>query len=143
MVDRDLLRVLIRDVISEEVKRIRQDPQSSSSSETLESVRIANDADLAGFAKRVLQAAQDPKQRAAIEAGKPLFRLTGQGVAAASQVPAQGRDHTVKTGVVTEMIISKLPEDVRRLVVGPGVSVTPLARDKAKARGVSIDWSGK
>jgi hypothetical protein len=141
MIDRDLLRTLIRDVISSEVSKIRQDGFSSQPG-VLEAVSIASDADLAGFAKRVLQAAHDPKLRAAIEAGQPVFRLAGTAPQTVASAAPPRQEHSITAGVVTETMITKLPADVRRLLVGPGVSITPLARDKARTRGISINRSG-
>jgi hypothetical protein len=138
MLDKDTLRHLIRDVIAEEVKHLKSGKSAAPAAAT----RIASDADLAAFARDVLHLAEDPKIRAAILAGKHPFHLAG--AAAAVSAPAQGgQSHRIDKGVVTEAVIARLAKSVTRLVLGPGVSVTPLGRDKAKAHNISIERIGQ
>ncbi|WP_374378814.1 hypothetical protein [Dongia sp.] len=140
--DKDLIRTLIRDVIAEEVKAIKNGKAPAPAA----AIRIASDADLAAFAKDVLRLAQDPQLRAAIEAGRHPFRLAGAttGMPTANAQPAAGgKAHRVDKGVVTEGTIAKLGKDIVRLILGPGVSITPLARDKAKARNISVERIGQ
>ena len=83
---------LIREVLAEELARLRSGTRE-------ERVRIANDADLAAFAKRVLALAGDRETREALENGTLVFRLDadartdgsiGRGGAAADAVPSGG-----------------------------------------------------
>ncbi|MBL8710638.1 MAG: hypothetical protein JNL25_15705 [Rhodospirillaceae bacterium] len=146
MIDKKVIRELIRDVIAEEVKHLK----SGKAAPATHAVRIASDADLAAFARDVLHLAEDPKQRAAILAGSHSFRLAGS----AAATPAAGTGHVSKTdshridshridkGVVTEAVIARLPKGVARLLLGPGVSITPLARDKARSRNISVERIG-
>lgn len=139
MLDKDMIRNLIRDVIAEEVKNLKAGKVPMQPA-----TRITSDADLAAFARDVLHLAEDPKIRAAILAGKHPFHLAG--VAAATTVTAasaSSSSHRIDKGVVTESVIAKLSKDVTRLLLAPGVSVTPLARDKAKARNISIERIGQ
>lgn len=134
MLDKDMIRSLIRDVIAEEVRNVKAGKLPAQSGD---SVSITSDADLAAFARRVLELAEDPKIRAAIAAGRHPFRLaSGVPVAAAAPTP---QSHRIDKGVVTESLLAKLPKGTTRLILGPGVSITPLARDKAKARNISIE----
>jgi len=137
--DKDLIRTLIRDVIAEEVKAMRTGKAPTTAAT---SVRIASDADLAAFAKDVLRLAADPKIRAAIEAGRHPFQLAGSTPVTAAAAPS-GQSHRVDKGVVTESVIAKLGKGVSRLILAPGVSITPLARDKAKARNISVERIGQ
>lgn len=142
MLDKDTIRALIRDVIAEEVRHIKAGKAPAASA----AIRIASDADLAAFARDVLQLAEDPKVRAAIQAGKHPFHLVGTAspvaAAPASQSP-RVESHRIDKGVVTEAVIAKLPKGVSRLLLAAGVSITPLARDKAKARNISIERIGQ
>lgn len=155
MLDKDIIRTLIRDVIAEEVRHLKAGRQVPPAGE---SIAIAGDADLAAFARRVLDLAEDPKTRAAIAAGRHPFRLAGPAPAAsapapsapaASGLPASSTpapriaSHRIDKGVVTESVIAGLPKGTERLVLAAGISVTPLARDKAKARNISIERIGK
>lgn len=143
--DKDLIRTLIRDVIAEEVKAMKSGKHPAPTPATpAANVRISSDADLAAFARDVLRLAQDPKVRAAIEAGRHPFRLSGGAAAATGVAPnAQSKSHRIDKGVVTEGTVAKLGKDIARLVLGPGVSITPLARDKAKARNISVERIGQ
>ena len=139
MLDRDSIRALIRSVIEQEVGRLRQ---AGTGKQAVESpVAIDGDADLAAFARHVLALAKDPAVRADIEAGRHRFRLAGRGV---SEGPARpGHSHQVDKGVVTEEAVARLPGGVSRLVLSAGVSITPLARDKARALGISVERIGR
>lgn len=135
-----MIRSLIRDVIAEEVRHIKSGKLPATPA--AESVSITSDADLAAFARRVLELAEDPKTRAAIAAGRHNFRLAGSAPAASTTAPTS-QSHRIDKGVVTEAVIAKLPKGITRLILGPGVSVTPLARDKLKARNISLERTQK
>lgn len=137
--DRDLIRSLIRDVIAEEVKSAKAGKVPGISAAP---VRITGDADLAAFAKDVLRLADDPKVRADIQAGRHAFRLAEDAPPAVSG-GSPGQSHRIDKGVVTESVIAKLGKSVSRLLLGAGVSITPLARDKAKARNISVERIGQ
>jgi hypothetical protein len=139
MLDREAIRGLIRGVIEEEVGRLRQAGAGEARSEP--PVRIDGDADLAAFARHVLALAEDPAVRADIEAGRHRFRLAPGGAAKGPSQPA--RSHQVDGGVVTEEAVARLPKGVSRLVLAAGVSITPLARDKARALGISVERMGR
>jgi hypothetical protein len=155
MIDSATLRSLIREVIEEEVKAFKAGRPASPRQITTAAVppisdtasmpaNIASDGDLAAFARQVLILAEQPALRAAILAGRHPFRLASPSPAGTTTTqqttPAPaGRVHRVERGVVTESLLLKLPGDVARLILGPGVTVTPLARDKAKSRNISIE----
>ena len=61
---------LVREVLAEELARLRAGVRE-------ERVRIAGDADLAAFARRVLALADDRGTRDAFEGGRLVFRLDG------------------------------------------------------------------
>lgn len=139
MLDKDMIRHLIRDVIAEEVRNLKAGKVPMPSA-----TRIASDADLAAFARDVLHLAEDPKIRAAILAGKHPFHLAGNAAAiAATPASAGPSSHRIDKGVVTESVIAKMPKEATRLLLAPGVSITPLARDKARARNISIERIGQ
>ena len=79
---------LIREVLAEELAHLRAGVRE-------ERVRIANDADLAAFAKRVLAMADDRGARAAVEHGRLVFRLEGSAESAGS---AGGSGNTAGAG---------------------------------------------
>jgi hypothetical protein len=148
MIDPATLRRLIRDVIAEEVAALKAArgapaPTASIPSVPATPVRLASDADLAAFARQVLLLAEQPEMRAAILAGQHRFTLAGAAPTSSPAAQAQaGGTHRVDKGIVTERLIGQLPAGITRLLLGPGVSLTPLARDKAKARHLSIERTG-
>jgi hypothetical protein len=140
MLDGNELRALIRDVIATEIAAVKRDHAPSPAAPAEHRVRIANDADLAAFAKQVLNLANDPATRSAIANGSYRFKLEGASAsAAATSVSAAGSSARIEKGVVTEGALLKLPKGTKRLQVGASVSVTPLARDKASSLGITIE----
>ena len=148
MIDRTLIRELVKSVIAEEVAAIRKIKSASAPNAAEERIAIASDADLVGFARRVLSLAGDPAKAKEIAAGRYPFRLdrpatTAQAGAApapraAPPAPA-AQSHRIDSGVVTESTLNKLPRGLSKLLLGPGVTVTPLAKDRARALGLTFE----
>jgi hypothetical protein len=145
MMDKSLLRDLVKSVIAEEVAAIRKSKAAPAPTSAEERVAIANDADLAAFARRVLSLAGDPAKAKEIAAGRYPFRLDRSAAQhssapaphAASSAPAQS--HRIDSGIVTESTLNKLPRGLTRLLLGSGVTVTPLAKDRARALGLTFE----
>lgn len=91
-----------------------------------EVVRIESDADLAAFARTVLEHGD------AIRQGRLRFTLGG------GPAPSVGVIR-VAHGAVTERKIKQAADAGARLVLGPGAVLTPLAREKARALGIDIE----
>ena len=153
---------LIREVLAEELVRLRSAVRE-------ERVRIADDTDLAAFAKRVLAVADDRRAREALESGRLVFRLdAGAGSAAgtagrydswdgrvrngrepgavAASSPATvstqgsaGHTETIESGLLSERHVDRLPRGTARVRLGRGVKLTPLARDRLRRRGIAIE----
>ena len=138
MLDGHELRALIRDVIATEIAAVKRDHAPGPPAQAEDRVRIASDADLASFAKQVLNLANDPATRSAIANGSYRFKLEGAS-ASAPTAPAGSSAARIEKGVVTEGALLKLPKGTKRLQVGASVSVTPLARDKASSLGITIE----
>ena len=140
MLDGNELRALIRDVIATELAATK--PGSSVPATAEHRVRIASDADLAAFAKQVLALASDPNAQRKIAAGTYGFKLEAghaPATAAATAATSPGGSARIDRGVVSETALAKLPKGTRRLQIGAGVSVTPLARDRAHNLGITIE----
>lgn len=152
MSDQDTLRRLIRDIIGEEVATIKRTAALSTEPSTM-MVSITRDADLATFARDVLRLAEDPRARDAIMTRTYPFHLSAGPTSEqivrtmpASHALGSGSGHTtsghskrVDKGVVTEAFLAALPPGTTRLALAAGVTITPLARDKAKALNISIE----
>jgi hypothetical protein len=146
MIDKSLLRDLVKSVIAEEVAAISKPKAASASASAEERIAIANDADLIGFARRVLSLAGDPAKAKEIAAGRYPFRLDRPTQASAAPAPratptapSAAQSHRIDSGVVTESTLNKLPRGLSQLLLGPGVTVTPLAKDRARALGLTFE----
>ena len=138
---------LIREVLAEELAHLKRETRE-------ERVRIANDADLAAFAKRVLAMGRDRDAREAFESGSLVFRLEGgtgggaRGGADGGPVrPAragrrggdEGGVETHEGGLLSERQVARLPRGTTRIRAGRDVRVTPLARDRLRRMGITIE----
>ena len=94
-----------------------------------EPVRLDSDEDLDRFVRTLL--ARPPQELEAIRAGRLRFTL-GRAARAGGAV-------RVERGAVTERKIEEAAKAGARLVLGPGAVLTPLARDKARAKGIEIE----
>lgn len=145
MIDKSLLRDLVKSVIAEEVAAIRRPKAAPAPATAEERVAIAGDADLVAFARRVLSLAGDPAKAKEIAAGRYPFRLERHAPApvptatAPQRVQSSGQSHRIDSGVVTESLLNKLPRGLSRLLLAPGVTVTPLAKDRARSLGVTLE----
>jgi hypothetical protein len=138
MLDGNELRALIRDVIATEIAAVKREA-APAKAPVEHRVRIANDADLAAFARQVLNLANDPATRNAIANGSYRFALEGGASPAPTASAPVSASARIDKGVVTETALLKLPKGTTRLQVGASVSVTPLARDKASSLGITIE----
>jgi hypothetical protein len=144
MIDKSLLRDLVKSVIAEEVAAIRKPVTAPAAVSSEERVTMATDSDLVAFARRVLSLASDPAKAKEIAAGRYPFRLARTAMphtpapTSHSTVPV-AQSHRIDSGVITESTLNKLPRGLSRLLLGPGVTVTPLAKDRARALGLTFE----
>jgi hypothetical protein len=101
--------------------------------ESVETVSLRTDADLAAFVRRLLHLFENPKQRDALRSGRLAFRLALPAVPGSVQP-----SHRVEKGAVTEAMVVSAAKAGARLVLGRRAVLTPLARDRARAAGVEI-----
>jgi len=99
--------------------------------------------DLAIFARRVLQLAEDPRRRQAIEGGVFPFRFEQSTSGSLSNGVNPGTssaalESRIDKGLVNEKHINKLPQGTTILNLGKRATITPLARDKARKMGITI-----
>jgi hypothetical protein len=107
-----------------------------------ERVSIASDADLAAFVARLLELTRDGQARREIEDQRHVFRLAAApvpGERAASPARPVVNAARIDKGMVSERQIDALPPGTSQLVIGKSVRLTPLARDRARARGINLE----
>ena len=119
-------------------------------------VALRTDADLDAFVRRLAGLCEDPAQRKALQDGSRRFRLaagadvrpasvsTSSAGTASASVSSPGASSgptvvRVERGAVTERLVRKAAADGARVVVGRRAVLTPLARDKARSLGVTIE----
>ena len=106
-----------------------------------EEVSLQSDQELAQFVRRIVHLLENPATREAVQSGRHGFRLkrsSSSSPAAPSGRPA-GAVEKIAKGVVKENTVVDAAKAGARLVIGRGVVVTPLARDKARQLGVQIE----
>jgi hypothetical protein len=105
-------------------------PASPEALSGLEPVTLDSDADLDRFVRALLARFENAGDREAIRVGRLRFtlgRARGGGAV------------RVERGAVTERKVEEAAKAGARLVLGPGAVLTPLARDKARAKGIQIE----
>lgn len=120
------LRQMVRDILREVV------PPKAANASSIEAVRIANDADLMAFARRVIE------RQAAVTSGQLRFTLAGAASVGAGSATVVNVPGTALQGVITEQIVDR-HAGAGVLVLAPGAVITPLARDRARKLGLKIE----
>jgi hypothetical protein len=148
-VSSDDLRALVREVVRDAVAEAPRptpppspapaSPLTNGERSRTETVRLAGDQDLDAFVRKLLALFENPKTRTDLRTGRLRFRLAG---AASAQVAAPA-SHRIDKGVVTERHIAEIAVSGGGLLLGPRAVVTPLAREKARALGISIEKERK
>jgi hypothetical protein len=101
-----------------------------------EEISLTSDAELDAFVRRLLQRFEDPQERAMIRSGALRFTLArGQGASAPPATAERRIDH----GAVTERLVREAAAAGSSIRLGPRAVLTPLARDVARALGVTIE----
>jgi hypothetical protein len=144
-IDRAQLRHLVREVLRDALPDLKPEavgvsptgPLAAGQKNRTDTVRIDNDRDLQGFLRNLLQLFENPKNRADLRAGRLTFRLIERGRAGAATT------HRFDSGVVTERQIADLAAAGGVVVLGRKAVLTPLAREKARALGITIEKERK
>jgi hypothetical protein len=100
----------------------------------VETVSIGNDAELHTFVMKIIHLVENPKTRDDLRQGKLRFSLGGHTQASSAQP-----SHRIERGAVTESIVKRAATAGATLVLSPEAVLTPLARDRARALGVTIE----
>jgi len=107
-------------------KGVRPTQLSQQAGRGLEHVTLADDDDLNRFVHALLTR----QDRDAILDGRVRFTLGG---------PTTSGVIRVERGALTERKVEEAARTGARLVLGPGAVLTPLAREKARAKGIEIE----
>ena len=154
----DVLRAMVREVLREvlpgaavpgDAEQIGGPPAERSTSSAssagrspetgVRQVRVRDDRDLAAVVTQVLDLADDPARVADLRSGRLRFALLTDADSDADSTPASAAPLEVERGAVTERLVHRAAREQRPLRIGPRAVVTPLARERARALGVSIE----
>jgi hypothetical protein len=132
------LRRVVREVLREVLPPDTGTPTASPGGlgPDVRRVRVRDDNDLADVVTQVLRLAEDPAGLADLRAGRVRFALVDDGAPVGQPGPAH---IDVDRGAVTERLVQRAAREQRSLRIGPRAVLTPLARDRARALGVTID----
>ena len=106
-------------------------------------VRIASDADLRAFAALFITC-PDPVAQAAVLEGKVRLVLDNGPAAAPRHIPSPGAPAAgpgtpmIESGVLNERKVTEIAKAHKKVLLAPGVVVTPLGHDRARALGLEI-----
>jgi hypothetical protein len=136
------LRAVVREVLRDVLPAALTDrPHPPAGSPADEALTLRDDADLDAFVRRLAARCADPAQRAALAEGRHGYRLapaTSGSRPAAPPDPSDGVTR-VDRGAVTERTVAKAAAGGHRLVLGRRAVLTPLARDRARSLGVTVE----
>ena len=142
--NQDELRKLIREAIAHELgpdagrRSLAREPRD-------ELVSIGSDAELAAFVRHLLDMADNPTTRDDIRAGRLKFKLasvTSHQGSNVKQVPP-APPASLPNGFITERQVDALPAGTTVVTVGKGTRLTPLARDRLRAKNIRIERAGQ
>ena len=134
----DELRNLIREAIAQELgpgagrRGLACEPRE-------EVVSIGSDAELATFVRRLLDMADSPETRDDIRAGRLKFKLALM----ASHRPPEVKQVPPTPRFVTERWVDALPEGTNAVSVTKGTRFTPLAKDRLRAKNITIERAAR
>jgi hypothetical protein len=141
---RRLVRELLRQTLQERERYTAGDPEAPSN--MIERMRHAAlpggngrvevDGDWNQFARDCIQAAAHEDLKAAIMTGRLTFEAAHDRIGAAPpskhNAPLAGASFNLNAGILNEVKIEEIGRQWGRILLGPDVVVTPLARDRAR-----------
>ncbi|XTP38405.1 hypothetical protein ACORG1_33650 (plasmid) [Mycobacterium sp. TJFP1] len=129
------LRVLVRELIGEVLAQL--DPPSHP-----RSVTITDDDELNDFVRQIVVVLDDPITGPLLRTGQICYHLQTTTVAATSSpalVEASSAPPIeITRGALTERIVADAVNNQATLVLGPGVVITPLARERIRKSSIEI-----
>ncbi len=150
----DAVRSLIREVLAEELSRMRKNGSlakvqpTQSSKPAHERVTITSDEELQFFARKIAKLCANKQMRDKIMRGDHVFKLdntrlensSGQtGNIATTTTSISNGVVEITDGFLSERKVETLPEGTRLVRLGPAVRFTPLARDRLRQRKIAVE----
>ena len=139
------LRSLVRELLSEELKKVNKKNSDSINDLREEKVVIDNSKHLNSFVRRILDLSKDRKIVAEIMEGKYIFKLSNDHQRftntsdIGNTINNSARSINFLKGLITERDIMSVGENVSTITIGKFVRITPLAMDEIKKRSIKIE----
>ena len=143
-IDKEELRQLVRDVLRSSLPAAGAAAASQKPGNLIEAIRqamlpggknaVTAPADLDAFAREIVNAAAHEDVKSAIMTGRVTFSRKDDGPGQTqNRAPAmKGGQFRIDKGMLNEMRIAEIGKQYSKILVGPEVVVTPLARDRAR-----------
>ena len=139
------LRSLVRELLSEELKKVNKKNSDSINDLREEKVVIDNSKHLNSFVRRILDLSKDRKIVTDIMEGKYIFKLSNDHQRftdtsdIGNTINNAARSINFLKGLITERDIISVGENVSTITIGKFVRITPLAMDEIKKRSIKIE----
>ena len=139
------LRSLVRELLSEELKKVNKKNSDSINDLREEKVVIDNSKHLNNFVRRILDLSKDRKIVTEIMEGKYIFKLSNDHQRftntsdIGNTINNSARSINFLKGLITERDIMSVGENVSTITIGKFVRITPLAMDEIKKRSIKIE----
>ena len=139
------LRSLVRELLSEELKKVNKKNSDSINDLREEKVVIDNSKHLNSFVRRILDLSKDRKIVTEIMEGKYIFKLSNDHQSftntsdIGNTINNSARSINFLKGLITERDIMSVGENVSTITIGKFVRITPLAMDEIKKRSIKIE----
>ncbi len=139
------LRSLVRELLSEELKKVNKKNSDSINDLREEKVVIDNSKHLNSFVRRILDLSKDRKIVTEIMEGKYIFKLSNDHQRftntsdIGNTINNSARSINFLKGLITERDIMSVGENVSTITIGKFVRITPLAMDEIKKRSIKIE----
>ena len=139
------LRSLVRELLSEELKKVNKKNSDSINDLREEKVVIDNSKHLNSFVRRILDLSKDRKIVTEIMEGKYIFKLSNHHQRftdtsdIGNTINNAARSINFLKGLITERDIMSVGENVSTITIGKFVRITPLAMDEIKKRSIKIE----
>ena len=146
----DSISALIREVLHEELqlinktRRERTKEKAENKKIRWEKVAISSDEDLQHLVKKVVKVTQSEEGKRDIVEGNVVFYLdevTKRKLQIGERAPEGTKSTTAKfeKGLLSERLVERFPPGTKVLFLGRKACTTPLARDRLRQRGISIE----
>ena len=139
------LRSLVRELLSEELKKVNKKNSDSINDLREEKVVIDNSKHLNSFVRRILDLSKDRKIVTEIMEGKYIFKLSNDHQRftntsdIGNTINNSARSINFLKGLITERDIMSVGENISTITIGKFVRITPLAMDEIKKRSIKIE----